>query len=187
MVIRTLAGITAIGAGVVHLALVPGTVLPLLLVLAVIGAAQVAWGVVALVRRAVPVPSLALLGGIAPAFLFPLAAVGGDALLSALPTAALLGATVLSLGGAFLVALHQRAERRQAEPRRARPALVLPALAIGVGVIAGIATPAIAASEIGGATTEVVDEQPEQAPQPELDAPEEPTEAPDFFPGHTDH
>ncbi len=187
MVIRTLAGITAIGAGVVHLALVPGTVLPLLLVLAVIGAAQVAWGVIALVRRSMPVPSLALLGGIAPAFLFPLAAVGGDALLSALPTAALLGATVLSLGGAFLVALHQRAERRQAEPRRARPAFVLPALALGVGVIAGIATPAIAASEIGGATTEVVDVQPEQAPQPELDAPEEPTEAPDFFPGHTDH
>lgn len=184
MVIRTLAGVTAIGAGIVHLALVPGTVLPLLLVLAVIGAAQVAWGVVALVRRSVPAPSLALLGGIAPAFLFPLAAVGGDALLSALPTAALLGATVLSLGAAFLVALHQRAERRQAEPRRSRPAVVLPSLALGVAVIAGIATPAIAASELGGAATEVVDEQP-ATPQPA--APEEPAEAPDLFPGHTDH
>ncbi len=184
MVIRTLAGVTAIGAGIVHLALVPGTVLPLLLVLAVIGAAQVTWGVVALVRRSVPAPSLALLGGIAPAFLFPLAAVGGDALLSALPTAALLGATVLSLGAAFLVALHQRAERRQAEPRRSRPAVVLPALALGVAVIAGIATPAIAASELGGAATEVVDEQP-ATPQPA--APEEPAEAPDLFPGHTDH
>ncbi|WP_168916488.1 hypothetical protein [Microcella flavibacter] len=187
MVIRTLAGITAIGAGVVHLALVPGTVLPLLLVLAVIGAPQVAWGVVALVRRSVPSPSLALMGGIAPAFLFPLAAVGGDALLSALPTAALLGATVLSLGAAFLVALHQRAERRQAEPRRTRPAVVLPALALGVAVIAGIATPAIAASELGGTRAEVIEQQPEQAPQPEPGAPEQPAETPDFLPEHTDH
>ena len=175
MVIRILAGIAAIGAGIVHLALVPGTVLPLVLMVVIIGTAQLSWGVVTLVRGSMPVPALALLGGIAPAFLFPLAAVGGDAMLAALPTATLLGATLLSLGGSSLVAVHLRRSHGEAAPRRARPALMLPALALGVAVVAGIATPALAASELGGRTAEVAEQ------------PTGPSDGPVTFPGHEDH
>ena len=191
MVIRILAGVAAIGAGTVHLALVPGTVLPLLLVFVIVGASQLGWGVVTLVRGSMPVPALALLGGIAPAFLFPLAAVGGDVLLAALPTAALLGATLLSLGGASLVAVHLRRSRAMGEPRRVRPALVLPALALGVAAVAGIATPAIASSELGGRSATV--EQPaEQSTEPSepaspSDAPPAPLDPPALHPGHQNH
>lgn len=159
----------AIGAGMIHLALVVSSPLPLAAAPALLGAAELGWGVAVLARDSLPAPRIALgaaaagsLGSVAFATLIPSAATattGADPAASteigALPLAL---AAVLDGVLAALIAVAVVVERRRAaSPRRPRVAAstgwrtarsVL-AIAAGALVVGAVTTPALAATEAG--------------------------------------
>jgi hypothetical protein len=65
-VLRTWLGFLALGAGLLHFALVIGSPLPVALVLLFIGAAEFVWGVITFVRPTPPFPMLARSGALVP-------------------------------------------------------------------------------------------------------------------------
>lgn len=174
-VTRAWLAFAAIGAGMIHLALVVGAPLPLAAAPALLGLAELGWGVAVLARTSVPGPrgalalALAAAAGsvLAAALLAPPPADAGAAPIPspALPlllAAALDGAVALLLAGAIMVA-HRRASpldapragddgpriARAAAPSTRRILLSLAAIAAGALAVGAVTTPALAATEAG--------------------------------------
>ncbi|HET6825987.1 MAG TPA: hypothetical protein VFH64_08685 [Amnibacterium sp.] len=157
--IRTWLGLGALGAGLVHLAVAAGAKPAALALLAVIGAAEVAWGVTALARERVPVPRLAL--GAAAAAVVGVAAVlvlraGAMSHMGAMASGGpvegvspvpMLGAALLELGCAGALAVVVRQGRRESP----QPGVwtYLGGVVAGAGVVAGITTASLGATAVG--------------------------------------
>lgn len=174
-VTRAWLAFAAIGAGMIHLALVVSSPLPFAIAPALLGLAELGWGVAVLARSAVPRPLVALFLALAAAagsvfaaaLLDPAPAEAGVVSLSspALPlllAAALDGAVALLLAGALMIA-HRRPSpldapsvrepqattSRDETPSTRRILSSLAAIAAGALAVGAITTPALAASEAG--------------------------------------
>lgn len=175
-VLRTWLGFLALGAGLLHFALVIGSPLPVALVLLLVGAAEFVWGVIAFVRPTPPLPMLARSGALVPVIGWALLLVvaGADSFGPLTSTAQLFPMLIASLFD-LLIALGLTALLRRAAAARAAnvsfdagpdaasastsfdapPAHAgqyLAAVFAGALVIAALTTPALAATEAGQAT-----------------------------------
>jgi len=152
---RTWLAFAAIGAGLIHVALVIGSPLALGLPLATLGLVEFGWGVLTFAREDVMLPRVAMVVSLTPVLLWGLllavAAVGEMPVLAAsLPFIPFAIATVFNLFIAGVLALHLR--RRTASHERARPpgvARYLIGLVAGALVVAALTTPALAATQAG--------------------------------------
>ena len=152
---RTWLAFAAIGAGLIHFALVIGSPLPVGLVLAVLGLAEFGWGVLTFARETLVVPRVALAVALAPAVTWTLLLVTSS-VSEAPELAASLGflpLAVASLFELFAVAalgVHLR-RRREADAAPVFPSVFryLLGLAVGALVVAGLTTPALAATDAG--------------------------------------
>ncbi|HEY4224470.1 MAG TPA: hypothetical protein VGM70_01490 [Pseudolysinimonas sp.] len=158
-VVHTWLGFLALAAGLVHVALVIGSPLPVALVLLLVGAAEFAWGVFAFVWTTPPLPQLARSGALVPVIGWALLLVvaGADSFGPLTDPAGLfpmLVASVFDLLIALGLTVQLRRATAPAEPATAspaRPGRHLAGVIVGALVIAAITTPALAATEAGQA------------------------------------
>jgi hypothetical protein len=150
-VLRGWLGFFALGAGLVHLALVIGSPVAVGLPLVVIGAAEFAWGVFAFTRPVLPLPRVARVAALVP--LLGWAAVlvlGGIGAIEGLRVLPMLVASLLDLGIAIGITwMLRRDPAKPAVPLR--PGRYLLSLGAGALVVAALTTPALAATEAGDA------------------------------------
>ena len=148
-------GFAALGAGVIHLALVVSSPVPVAILLAIFGVVEIAWGVATFVRRSIARPRLALFGALAPTVLWGIlvaaAAIGHTpAISSYLGFEAMFAATGLGLFLAIVIAVELRRNIDFAAPTREASA---PRYLLGVfvgGLLAAlIVTPALSATDAG--------------------------------------
>jgi hypothetical protein len=149
-VVRAWLGFLALGAGLIHLALVIGSEPPVGIPLAVVGAAEFAWGVFAVTRPALPLARVTRVAVLVPILgwvAFVLVGVDTVAGLRVLP---MLVASLLDLAVAIgITALLRRAGRDETPIGATRYLLSLGA---GALVVAALTTPALAATEAGELT-----------------------------------
>lgn len=168
IVLRSWLGFIALGAGLVHVALVIGSPLPVALVLLLVGVAEFVWGVVTFVRPTPPVPMLARSGALVPVIGWALLLViaGADSFGPLTSPGELMPMLVASLfdlliAGGLTVLLRrppqheQTASTQDAAPTTADNAPPLPAARYLVAVLGGalliaaLTTPALATTEAG--------------------------------------
>lgn len=157
-VVRLWLAFTAFGIGMIHLALVVSAPLPIAIALAGLGAAELGWGILALVREPLPVAraaaGMAALGALAPLSLVLVSVLSPSAALGAsLPTVPIALAAVLQVLAVALIALdvrrgHGFPTAPAGSPQR-RVVRSLLAAAFGALVVGGLTTPALAATEAG--------------------------------------
>lgn len=133
----------AVGAGLIHLALVVDALLPIGSLLAVVGIAEFGWGVLAIFDARFLVPRIALGAALVPVGLWIAALLLGQA---PLPLAPLAAATVLDFAIAVLLAI----ALRRPEPRPVPRGRVVAAVVLGALVVAAITVPALLATRGGG-------------------------------------
>jgi hypothetical protein len=153
-VLRAWLGFLALGAGVIHLALVIAAPLPVAVPLLAVGAAEFAWGVFAFTAPRVPVPRVARLLALVPILgwaVLLLAGVGGLGVRTLPMLVAGLFDVVISIGISIVV---RRAGRAQAPIGSAR---YLIGLAVGALLVGALTVPALAATEAGGSAVPDVD------------------------------
>ncbi|MGN6445046.1 hypothetical protein [Amnibacterium sp.] len=152
---RTWPGLAAIGAGLIHLGSAAGTAPAVLVPLALLGAAEVLWGVGALARPEPPFPRAAavavavavVLGSVG--LLLPAAAARHGGMVDlGVPGGAFGGAGALDLVLAVLLAIRLVPGRPEAaEPR---PVRFLIAAGLAAAVVAIVTTESLAATSVGG-------------------------------------
>jgi hypothetical protein len=163
-VLRSWLGFLAIGAGLVHVALAVGSPPAVAAALVVVGAAEFAWGALAIARPTPLAPQLARAAALIPVIGWALLLVvaGTDSLGPLTSSTQLLPMLVASLFD-LLVAGGLTAMLRRAAPAAPAPAAAaattpaaiahpgrrLVAVVIGALVIAAITAPALAATEAG--------------------------------------
>lgn len=152
---RTWLAFAAIGAGLIHLALVIGLPLPVGLVLAALGLVEFGWGVLTFAREPLVAPRVALVVALMPVVTWTLLLVTSS--VSEAPELAasfgFLPLAVASLFELFAVAVlgvHLR-RRRESDAASVFPGTFryLLGLAVGALVVAGLTAPALAATEAG--------------------------------------
>jgi len=152
---KTWLAFAAIGTGLIHLALVIGSPLPLGIALAVLGLAEFGWGVLTFARDTVLLPRAAIAVAAAPVAAWTLLLVVSSA--SETPEfAASFGFLPLAVASLFelfalgVLGVHLR-RRRDPDGRPPAPSDVrrLLGLAVGALVVAALTAPAIAATEAG--------------------------------------
>lgn len=146
--IRLGLGMTAVGAGIVHLGVVAGAPLLVAVPSLLLGAAEVAWGVATFVRDTTPVARTAMLVALAGPVLWCLLLATGQPV----PVLPALVSTTLDLALALVLAISIRLARRDDRSTRAwtqRPAVQLPVLFVSALAIGALVTPALAASSAG--------------------------------------
>jgi hypothetical protein len=172
-VLRTWVGFIALGAGLLHFALVIGSPLPVALVLLLVGAAEFVWGVFTFVRPTPPLPQLARSGAFVPVVGWALLLVvaGADSFGPLTSSSELFPMLVASffdllIAGGLTAMLRRAATRRAAQIAAGPDVASAPAptpespshagrylvgVILGALVIAAITTPALAATEAGQA------------------------------------
>jgi hypothetical protein len=149
-VVRGWLGFFALGAGLVHLALVIGSPLVVGIPLLLVGAAEFAWGVFAFTAPAVPLARVARVAALVPILGWVVLLVLGGGAIGGLRVLPLLVASLLDLAIAIGITwILRRDPARAAVPLR--PARYLLSLGAGALVVAALTTPALAATEAGGA------------------------------------
>ncbi|HEV7957785.1 MAG: hypothetical protein JWL94_960 [Microbacteriaceae bacterium] len=155
---RTWLGFAAIGAGLIHLALVTSSPLPVAVVLAGLGIAEFGWGVLTFARDRLVGPRIVRAAALAPVILWSLLVVGAallDAtwLTSLLPLIPMSIATILELFATAVLSGHLR---RNQDPDNPPPTPEAPTAGryllsiLAGGVLASaLVTPALAATEAG--------------------------------------
>ncbi len=142
----------AVGTGIIHLALVIGAPLPLAVVFGLLGFAEFAWGVLAFAREPFA-PKAAIAVAVVPiaawGVLITMAATGGVPELAA--SLNLLPLAIATLFELFIVAVLGSHLRRTTEstPRTPGTAKYLIGISAGALVVAGLTSPALAATEAG--------------------------------------
>ncbi|MHC5798064.1 hypothetical protein ACVXZ4_18095 [Lacisediminihabitans sp. FW035] len=163
VITRSWLSFAAIGAGVIHLALVISSPLAIGIPLAVFGLAELAWGVLLLVKDRLVAPRLAQAGAIAPLLLWSLLTVTAT-LLAAPQVASSLRFVPMGIAAVFelfVAGVLSVILRRQSDSDRpvksAKPAGALKYLSgvILAGVLVGaLTTPALAATQAGSVARE---------------------------------
>jgi hypothetical protein len=147
-VVRAWLGFFALGAGLIHLALVIGSPLAIGIPLLLVGIAEFAWGVFTFTAGAVPFARAARIAAVVPilGWVALLVSVGAEAVpgIRVLP---MLVASLLDLAVAVAITVVLR--RADAEARPIRPGPYLLSLGAGALVVAALTTPALAATEAG--------------------------------------
>lgn len=154
---RTWIAFAAIGAGLIHVALVIGSPLAIGVPLAVLGIVEFGWGVTTFARGTVPFPRVALAVALAPVLGWGLLLAAST--LAEMPQLAafipFLPLAVSSVFGLFIAGTLAVISRRKADtegrPRVPGVARYLLGLVVGGLVIAGMTTPALAATAAGTA------------------------------------
>jgi hypothetical protein len=147
----------AICTGIIHAALAATAPLPLALLLAALGLAELAWGALAITRDRIPAPVAVLAVALAPiagwgVLVLAAAAGGAGEMLEALPLLPMTVAATFELFVALVIGRHVRAGARTAIPDSTRqiPAgRYLVALIAGALASAALVTPALAATDAG--------------------------------------
>lgn len=137
-VTRSALGFSALGAGLLHLALAVGEPPWLATVLAVVGGVEFLWGVLAVSRPGVPLPRAAIAGALVPPAAWIVLLLAGAAGPRPFP---MLAATALDLAVAVMLAIGVRRAAR-AEPRHPALGIVIAGL-----VVAALTVPALIATE----------------------------------------
>jgi hypothetical protein len=146
-VVRGWLGFLALGAGLIHLALVIGAPLPVAAPLLAVGAAESAWGVFAFTGPRIPVPRTARLLALVPILGWAalLLAGGGGLGVRALPMlVASLFDVLIAIGISVVL---RRAGRA---PTAIGATRYLVGLGAGALIVAALTVPALAATEAGG-------------------------------------
>lgn len=154
IVIRTWLGFAALGVGLIHLALVISSPLPLAIALGVIGATEVGWAVLTLRQPRIASPRLVILGALLPIALWLgivlLAPFAAPELPTQLSTVALSIAAALELFVAVVIAMYlRRGNDLSSPPRTPAPWLYLTGLTAGALAVGAIVTPALASTAAG--------------------------------------
>ena len=148
-------GFAALCAGIIHLALVASSPLPIAILLAVIGGAECAWGLATFVRVRIVFPRIALVASLTPVLLW--GSLVGSAAVSKNPgVASYLGfqamalASMLGLFTAVTLAVAVRRGTDFSQPTSAVSATrYLSGVIVGGIVAAIIVTPALSATDAG--------------------------------------
>lgn len=154
-VTKTWLAFAALGTGMIHLALVISSPLPIAVALGFFGAIEVGWGLVTLAGDRIRMPRLVLLGSLLPVLFWALvvgasAAFGGPSLTSIVGLTALAAATALEVFAAVTLAVHVRRGTDFSVAAKTPPAgRYLAGLLVGGIVVAALTTPALAATEAG--------------------------------------
>ena len=155
---RTWLGFAAIGAGLIHLALVVSSPLPVAIILVVLGVTEFGWGVLAFAKDSLIGASAARIVAIGPVIAWSMLVVTAilfDAawLASFLPLIPMAIATVFELFAVAVLSLHLRLSRETdaAVSTPASPSVGRYLLAVTVGgiLLGALTTPALAATEAG--------------------------------------
>lgn len=165
LITRSWLSFAAIGAGIIHLALVISSPLPAGIVLALLGLGEITWGIAILVRDRLLVPRIAQVGAIAPLVLWSLLVVVATLLNSpgiASPMRFLpMGIAAifeLFVAGVLSAYLRRQADSAQsADEAPAQPASAaryLAAVLIGGVLVGALTTPALAATQAGAVALE---------------------------------
>jgi len=163
VITRSWLSFAAIGAGVIHLALVISSPLPIGIPLALFGLAELAWGVLILVKDRLLVPRLAQAGAITPLLLWSLLTV--TATLLAAPEIAsslrFVPMGIAALFGLFIAGMLSLTLRRQSGAEKPAVATQPPsavrylsAVILAGLLVGGLTTPALAATQAGSVALE---------------------------------
>ena len=156
---RSIMALTALGAGLVHLAVGAGSPLAAAVGLCALGLVELVWGLAVLSRGRTLLPTAMLIGSLAPVALWGLLVTvrvtgGASGLTDFLPLGPLAAASALNLATALFLARERRsrgtepaAESPSAQP--ARPGRYLLGMVLGAMAVAGVVTPALAATNAG--------------------------------------
>jgi hypothetical protein len=146
-VVRAWLGFAALGAGLIHVALVLGSPFGIGMPLLLIGAAEFAWGVFAIARPELPVPRVVRIGALIPllGWAVVLGLTAGN-LTTGLRVLPMLVASLFDLVLAFAItALLRRVPERALRPLPAGRYLL--GVAAGALLVGALTTPALAATE----------------------------------------
>lgn len=143
---RIWTGCLALGAGLIHLALVTGAPWPLATGAVAVGLVEVLWGVATFARSAPPAPRAMLIAALLPGIAWLALLVTGDRHLPAYPLAT---ATALELALAVVLAVRMRRGPRPDAVSDGRPVRLLLGVAAGAVLLALVTTPALAATDAG--------------------------------------
>ena len=155
---RAWLGFAAIGAGLIHLAMVVSSPVPVAIVLVGLGVTEFGWGVLTFAKERLIGASAARIVAIGPMVVWSMlvfAATLSDAawLASFLPLIPMAIATVFELFAVAVLSLHLRSSRETdaAVPTPASPSVGRYLLAVTVGgiLVGALTTPALAATEAG--------------------------------------
>jgi hypothetical protein len=148
-VVRAWLGFFALGAGLIHLALVIGSPLAVGIPLLVVGIAEFAWGVFAFTATTVPFAQAARIAAIVPILGWvALLLLSGSAGIPGVRVLPMLVASLLDLAVAIAITVVLRREAA-APARPLRSGSYLLGLGAGALVVAALTTPALAATEAG--------------------------------------
>ena len=155
-VARSWVAFAAIGAAVIHLALVIGSPPPLAVAMALLGVAEFGWGIASLSRDRMLVPRVAVAVAVVPLILWSLAVVLSAALktgviVSELPLFPLAVAGVFQIVAAIVITRQLRADAA-ADPDRPVPPAArrhLLGMVVGALVVAALTAPALAVTQAG--------------------------------------
>lgn len=160
-IVRCWLSFAAIGAGVIHLALVVGSPLPLALLLLALGLAEITWAVAILVKDRPVFARGARAGAIVPLILWSVLVVlattlGEPRIASSVP---FLPMAIASLFGLFIAGvlswhLRRRSDDTVRPAARAGAVRYLTAMLVGGIVVGAMTTPALAATEAGAVALE---------------------------------
>lgn len=159
-ILRSWLAFAAIGAAVIHLALVVSSPLPIAIPLTAIGVAEAGWAVATLSRGRLVLPRAAVAGALGPLVAWALLLVaamvfGNGAIASLLAFVPMAVAALFELFIASVISVHvRRASERHGdivpEPRRGGNAsLYLLGMFAGAMIVAGLTTPALAYTQAG--------------------------------------
>jgi len=146
-VVRAWLGFIALGAGLIHLALVIGSPLGIAIPLLIDGVAEFGWGVFAFTAPRLPLAHLARIAALVPilGWVVVLLAGGGTGFgLRALP---MLVASLFDLAVAIGITVVLRRGAREPRPIGATRYLI--SMGAGALIVAALTTPALAATEAG--------------------------------------
>lgn len=155
---RTWLGFAAIGAGLIHLAMVVSSPLPVAIVLVGLGVTELGWGILAFAKDRLIGASAARIVAIGPVIVWSMLVVAATLFDSAwpaslLPVIPMAIATVFELFAATVLSWQLRPPRKTdaAAPAPALPSAgrYLLALTVGGILVGALTTPALAATEAG--------------------------------------
>jgi hypothetical protein len=160
---RSWLSFAAIGAGIVHLALVVSSPLPLAVVMLLLGVSELAWAATVLIRDRLVLPRVAQVAAFAPVILWSLLVVGAT-LLSAPRIASTLPFIPMGIGaifelfiaGVLSVQLRRIADagRTPQAPKAPSAVRYLSAVILGGLLVGALATPALANTSAGAVAME---------------------------------
>jgi uncharacterized membrane protein YccF (DUF307 family) len=155
---KTWVAFAAIGTGLIHFALVIGAPLGLGLALAALAFLEFGWGVLTFARDTVASPRVALVFAIVPVLLWGLLLVISTiaempGLAASLPFIPFAVATIFELFIACVLAVHLRRDQEKEAPQIPSVGRYLLSLIAGALLVAGLTTPALAATQAGQLAT----------------------------------